>query len=88
MYTCALCACQHARLYNLERKYEMTKAMAKTLRFKKNEEKALYIKCRELNKQLINNDFAPISESELAHIILDKMVNKARINTRGEIVFD
>lgn len=57
-----------------------------TLRLNKEEQRAVEIKCRELNKQLINNDFKPITESELIHKILLESIKNTIVNKNGEVI--
>ena len=59
--------------------------MPVTLRLTKDEQRATEIKCREINKILINSEKPPIQESELLHIMLEKAMERVRVNKRGEI---
>lgn len=59
--------------------------MAQTLRLTKEEQRKTEIKCREINKILIDLEKKPIQESELLHIVLEKTLGKVKVNKRGEI---
>lgn len=59
--------------------------MPTNIRLTKDEQRDIEVKCRELNKILINQELAPIQESELVHLILKKAVQKVSVNKRGEI---
>lgn len=59
--------------------------MAQTLRLTKEEQRKTEIKCREINKILIDLEKKPIQESELLHIVLEKTLGKVKVNRRGEI---
>ena len=63
----------------------MRTAMPTNIRLTKDEQRDIEVKCRELNKILINQEFAPIQESELVHIILKRTTNRVTVNKRGEI---
>lgn len=59
--------------------------MPTNIRLTKDEQRDIEVKCRELNKVLINQEFAPIQESELVHLILKRVINRITVNKRGEI---
>lgn len=59
--------------------------MPETLKLNKGEQEALRKKSIELNKMLIKMDKAPIRESELAHIILDKTISYVTVSPSGNI---
>jgi len=61
------------------------KTMPVTLRLTKDEQRATEVKCREINKVLINAEKPPVQESELLHIVLEKALDRLRVNKRGEI---
>lgn len=61
------------------------RTMPVTLRLTKDEQRATELKCREINKILILAEKPPVQESELLHIILDKELERIRVNKRGEI---
>ncbi len=63
----------------------MRKTMPTNIRLTKDEQRDIEVKCRELNKILINQEMAPVQESELIHIILKRVMNRISINKRGEI---
>lgn len=63
----------------------MSKSMPTNIRLTKDEQRDIEVKCRELNKILINQEFAPIQESELVHIILKRVLSRISVNKRGEI---
>lgn len=62
--------------------------MPTNVRLTKDEQREIELKCRELNKILINQELAPIQESELVHVILKKAITRTKINKRGEIDLD
>ena len=62
--------------------------MPTNVRLTKDEQREIELKCRELNKTLINQELAPIQESELVHVILKKAITRTKINKRGEIDLD
>lgn len=62
--------------------------MPVSVRLKKDEQRALEVKCREINKVLIENDQKPIQESELVHIILDQCIKRATLNNRFWVVVE
>jgi len=59
--------------------------MAQTLRLTKDEQRTAELKCREINKILIDLEKKPIQESELLHIVLEKSLSRTKVNKRGEI---
>lgn len=59
--------------------------MAQTLRLTKEEQRTAELKCREINKILIDLEMKPIQESELLHIVLEKTLSRTKVNKRGEI---
>ena len=63
----------------------MRRQMPASVRLTKEEQREIEIKCRELNKILINQEFAPIQESELIHLILKRTLSRVKVNKRGEI---
>jgi hypothetical protein len=62
--------------------------MITNLRLSKAEQEALRAKSIQLNKKLINNDKMPLTESDLAHIILKKGISKAMLNSEHVLVWD
>jgi hypothetical protein len=62
--------------------------MPATLRLTKEEQRRAEVKCREINKILVNMEKAPIQESELLHRLIDFTVDKVKVNKRGEIVIE
>lgn len=62
--------------------------MPTTLRLTKEEQRKAELKCREINKILVNMEKAPIQESELLHHLIDFTLDKIKVNKRGELVFD
>lgn len=56
-----------------------------TLRLTKDEQRAAELKCREINKLLVNMERSPVQESELLHLVLNKCMDRIRVNKRGEI---
>ncbi|WP_320153093.1 hypothetical protein [uncultured Tolumonas sp.] len=66
----------------------MSNNMPTNVRLTKDEQREIELKCRELNKILINQELAPIQESELVHVILKKAITRTKINKRGEIDLD
>jgi len=59
--------------------------MPTNIRLTKDEQREIELKCRELNKILINREIAPIQESELVHLILKRAIQRISVNKRGEI---
>ena len=66
----------------------MRTEMPTNIRLTKDEQRDIEVKCRELNKILINQEFAPIQESELVHIVLKRAINRLSVDKRGEIDID
>ena len=62
--------------------------MQATLRLTKDEQRRAEVKCREINKILVNMERAPVQESELLHRLIDLTVDKVKVNKRGEIVIE
>ncbi len=62
--------------------------MPATLRLTKDEQRRAEVKCREINKILVNMERAPVQESELLHRLIDLTVDKVKVNKRGEIVIE
>lgn len=56
-----------------------------TLRLTKDEQRAAELKCREINKLLVNMEKSPVQESELLHMVLNKCIDRIKVNKRGEI---
>ena len=59
--------------------------MPATLRLTKKEQDQLHRKCIELNKKLIKAEKMPVTESELAHIILSEGIGKTLINSSFKV---
>lgn len=62
--------------------------MPATLRLTKDEQRKAELKCREINKILVNMERAPIQESELLHLVIDWALDRAKVNKRGEITIE
>jgi hypothetical protein len=62
--------------------------MPMTFRLTDKEQRDIEVKCREINKILINNDHKPIKESELLHEILKLSVSKIEATKGGDIILD
>lgn len=62
--------------------------MPATLRLTKDEQRKAELKCREINKLLVNMERAPIQESELLHLVIDRTIDRVKVNKRGEIVIE
>lgn len=62
--------------------------MPATLRLTKDEQRRAEVKCREINKILVNMERAPVQESELLHRLIDLTVDKVKVNKRGEIIIE
>lgn len=62
--------------------------MPATLRLTKDEQRRAEVKCREINKILVNMERAPVQESELLHKLIDLTVDKVKVNKRGEIFIE
>ncbi|RWT33167.1 hypothetical protein DN613_21200 [Aeromonas caviae] len=62
--------------------------MPATLRLTKDEQRRAEVKCREINKILVNMERAPVQESELLHQLIDLTVDKVKVNKRGEIFIE
>ncbi len=56
-----------------------------TLRLTKDEQRAAELKCREINKLLVNMEKSPVQESELLHMVLSKCIDRIKVNKRGEV---
>ena len=63
-------------------------SMPATLRLTKDEQRRAEVKCREINKILVNMERAPVQESELLHQLIDLTVDKVKVNKRGEIFIE
>jgi hypothetical protein len=63
-------------------------SMPATLRLTKDEQRRAEVKCREINKILVNMERAPVQESELLHRLIDLTVDKVKVNKRGEIFIE
>lgn len=63
-------------------------AMPSTVRLKPEEQDQLRKKSIEINKILIMNDHAPVSESELVHILIEKTVMFLKATKDGKILID
>lgn len=59
--------------------------MPTTLRLTKDEQKLLEQKTRELNKSLIGDEMKPITESELAHVVLKEGLQRVSYDKRKVI---
>ena len=62
--------------------------MSKTVRLSDAEQDALRTKAIEINKLLVKKGFAPVTDSQLLHKILDKSVAYAKITADGEIFLE
>jgi hypothetical protein len=62
--------------------------MPATLRLSKSEQERLHKKCIEINKKLIKADQLPVTESELAHTILDGGLNRLALNINNQLTID
>lgn len=61
--------------------------MPATLRLSKTEQKLLERRCVALNKQLIKSEQKPISESELAHFVLEEAIAYVSVSgSRGLVL--
>jgi hypothetical protein len=56
-----------------------------TLRLTKDEQRAAEIKCREINKILVNMERAPMQESDLLHLVIKRYIDRIKVNKKGEI---
>jgi hypothetical protein len=61
------------------------KKMATTVRLNDQEQENLRKKAVEINKVLIQKGKQPIRDSELIHIILDKVINWIDVDSAGNI---
>jgi hypothetical protein len=59
--------------------------MPVTLRLTKDEQRKAELKCREINKILVNMERAPVQESDLLHILINKVIDKVKVDKRGDI---
>ena len=64
------------------------KEMPSKLRFKPLETELLRKKSIELNKILIGNEQKPVTESELAHIVLELAIKKLKVEKNGNFYID
>jgi len=62
--------------------------MAKTLRINEQEEKLIQEKCIKINKILVNNNKAPMKDSEFVHYILKLTLENVQATKDGEIYID
>ncbi|MCF6281450.1 MAG: hypothetical protein L3J28_04430 [Candidatus Polarisedimenticolaceae bacterium] len=62
--------------------------MAANLRLTKKEQKLLREKAIEINKLLVAKEKAPLRDSEIAHIILEKTIGCVKVNSRGEVILE
>jgi ribosomal protein L22 len=62
--------------------------MAITLRLSKIEQEKIRKKAIEINKLLVAKGHQPLKDSELIHQILEKAIENAKLNTKGEVVID
>ena len=57
----------------------------KTLRIKENQEESIRKLAININKKLIQLGREPLRDSELAHILLNKAIDSAKIDEEGRI---
>lgn len=62
--------------------------MPATLRLTKEEQRKAELKCREINKILVNMERAPIQESELLHLVIDRVIERVKVDKRGDIFIE
>lgn len=62
--------------------------MPVTLRFKPLETEWLRKKSVELNKVLIGNEKKPVTESELAHMVLEMALPNLKVDKNGDFYID
>ncbi len=62
--------------------------MPATLRLTKEEQRKAELKCREINKILVNMERAPIQESELLHLVIDRIIERVKVDKRGDIFIE
>lgn len=62
--------------------------MPASLRLTKDEQRVLTKTCVDMNKKLIALEQIPVSESELAHMVLEMALRRVKIDRRGQIVLD
>lgn len=62
--------------------------MPATLRFKPLETEWLRKKSVELNKVLIGNEKKPVTESELAHMVLEMALPNLKVDKNGDFYID
>lgn len=62
--------------------------MPETLRLTKKEQKELREKCVEINKLLVSKERAPLRDSELAHVLLEKSIRYAKLTKDGDLIID
>lgn len=74
----------HTYIIKSQDEVKMSSKMPTNIRLTKDEQREIEIKCRELNKTLINQDIAPIQESELVHIILKMALKRLKLNKSGD----
>lgn len=60
--------------------------MPATLRLKDKEQEALRKKCIKINKLLVEKEKKPITESELAHFLLEKSIACVELSDSGELL--
>ena len=59
-----------------------------TLRLKDTEQELLRQKCIAINKVLIMNDHSPVSESDLAHLVLEMTLKHLKADKEGNVFID
>jgi len=64
------------------------KKLPSTLRLKPQEQDLLRAKSIEINKVLITNDHAPLTESELAHMVLEMTLKRVKADKDGTVFID
>jgi len=64
------------------------KLMATNVRLTKEEQRKIMEKSIEINKLLVNNNKAPLKESELIHKILELSITYAKVDNEGNIYLD
>lgn len=75
-------------MYNVELVNEEDVTVPATLRLTKDEQRKAELKCREINKLLVNMERAPIQESELLHLVIDRTIDRVKVDKRGDIVIE
>ncbi len=59
--------------------------MAATIRLNKDEQEQIRKKCIEINKLLVQREFAPIKDSELIHKLIAEGVKRLEVSRTGEV---